>query len=253
MKSKVVMWTLTGVAVVTLLQGVAFAGTLVPDLNDADAVEYTIPDTNDDIDSGVIADGLTLAVRATLNATDVANSATGVVNLLEIGGTTSGTGLIVVDGYYWVSSSQGARYAWPSSDQDLYGFDGAFGVAIGPVTPGVQNDVFFSLDNTNHRLVVGLDGDYSEYTFEGVGGGWNWKGNGTITFAGNHDEVTDGEFGWRGGQTDATNAGVFYNMNAFDPTGTVSLGQYFNDVTSIPEPASLALLGLGTLAILRRR
>jgi hypothetical protein len=253
MKSTLTLAMLCGLAAVVVMPGAVLAGTIVPDLNDANAVEYTIPDSDDDIDSGVLANGLTLAVRATLNATDVANSATGCVNLLEIGGTTSGTGLVVVNGSYFITGSSGNPNAEPTSVLDVDGSDGGIGVAIGAVTPGIENEVFFSLDNANSRLVVGIDGVYTELALTGVGAGWNWKGNGTITFAGNNDTDTAGNFGWRGGQTDDATDGVFYNMNAVDPTGTVALGQYFNEASSVPEPASLALLTLGMGMLFRRR
>jgi len=258
MKQRLYRWTLCGLFAAIVLPGVTLAGTIVPDLNDGDAVEYTVANTDDDIDSGVLANGLTLSARVTLNQTDIDNSATGVVNLLEIGGTTSGTGLVVVNGMYWISGSAANAQGFPSSNLDLDGSDGAIGVAIGPVTPDVQSDVFFSLDNANARLVVGLDGAITEYALTGVGAGWNWKGNGTITFAGNNDTDTAGNYGWRGGQTDNSGGGVWYNGgvgsdNAFDPTGTATLGQYFNTVTSLPEPSALALLGVGALGLLRRR
>lgn len=259
MNQRLPLWALRTLFLLTIAPAAALAGAIVPGLNDGDATEFTAPDQEATItDPGsALANGLTLAVRTTMDSTDIANSATGAINLLEIGGTTSGTSLLVVNGSYWVSGSAGNAQAQPISGLDLDGSDGVIGVEIGAVLQDVEQEVFFSLDNANSRLVVGLDGVISEYALTGVGAGWNWRGNRTMTFAGNNDTLTGNPnpifYGWRGGLSDDNTDGVFFTNNAFDPSGTVSLGQYFNTVTSVPEPSALLLLSLGVLGVLRRR
>ncbi len=239
--------------------GMVSAGTLVPDLSDGSAIYSTTVRGSTGVDvypAPVLANGMTLAARFTPSAADITNSASGAVAILETGGTTSGTGLWLINGNVWFLSSSGNQNAFPTGPSDLDGSNNAIGVQLGTVAAGVQTDIFASFDTANATILVGQNGSYSDFTLTGVTGGWNWTGNDTVSFGDLAlDQPSAGIFGFRGGLTDNNTAGLFYTNSAIALDGTVSLGQVFNAVSTVPEPTSglLALGALAATAIRRRR
>jgi hypothetical protein len=240
--------------------GSALGGTIVPDLNDGDAVfSSTIPTTTGTNSyNPTNANGVTLAARFTPSALDITNSASGAVAIIETGGTTSGTGLWILDGSVWFSSSSGDQNAFPSSSSDLDGSDSAVGVQLGSVTAGSEMTVFVSFDTAGGSLLASQDSSISVFTLAGVADGWNWTGNDTVGFGIADPEVAaGGNLGWRGGLGDLDGLeppSLFNGNTAMDLDGSVSLGQVFNDVSAVPEPSTVSLLaGLFGFAVLRRR
>ncbi|MBB5353956.1 hypothetical protein HNR46_004226 [Haloferula luteola] len=238
--------------------GLASAGTIVPDLSDGTALYSQTSANTGTIGATDLASGLTLAAQFTPSTTDLSNSTTGAVGIIEIGGTTSGSGLWLIDGSVWFLSSSGDANAFPSGPADLAGGDAAFGIQLGMVAANVETTIFVSLDTTNATILVGQDGAYSEFSLTGVTGTWNWRGNSTVSF-GTVDETVPnaaaGLKGYRGGLTDNATAGDFFTNNAVALDGTVTLGQVFNAVSTVPEPTTglLALGGLAGMAFFRRR
>jgi hypothetical protein len=230
------------------------AGTIVPGLDDSTALRTFTASQTVTNTAGVLTRGVTLAVRLTPNTTDLYNSFSGPVNLLEIGGTQNGSALVLLDGQYWfVTKTNNAGAAAPTGIADTQGIDNAVGVAIGNATANQQADLYASFDGNASRLIVGLDGGAVRHNLLNVPN-WNWEGNGTLTFAG-LDPVLNGTiYGSRGGLSEFELSRFFTNL-ASPFSGSVSLGQYFNDVARpdpfniIPEPAAavlLAVLGMTT-------
>ena len=208
------------------------AGTIVPGLKDATALNsFTAADQTVTETRGAVSSGLTLAVRLTPNAADLYNSFTGPVNLLDIGGTQNGSALVLLDGQYWfISKSNNGGAAAPTGIADRDGIDNAVGVVIGAAVPDKQADLYASFDGVNARLVVSLDGNAVSHDLAHVPH-WNWKGNGSLTFAGINNVLNGRTFGSRGGLSEAESS-RFYTNRAATFTGAVSLGQYFNAVAS---------------------
>jgi|GEM_PF-3972765 len=242
-----------------LAGGTAFGGTIVPDLDDGDAIfdQTTATANPSNVNPAVVLDsGLTLAASVVPSTLDISNSSTSAVALMEIGGTTSGSGLWLIDGSVWFLSSSGNSTAVPdSSPLDLSGANGAIGARIGALAAGVTTEVFVSFDRINGTLLTSLDSVVASYTVSDVAG-WNWGGNRTISFGNADSTDTGGNAGWRGGLADLPGGDPsLFNTNlAVDFDGTLVRGQVFNQVSTIPEPAVPALsLGALALAALRRR
>ena len=243
------------VVVAGATSGVATAGTIVPDLDDGTALFSSTTTTTTGANSynPVVENGMTLAARFTPSAVDITNSATGAVAILETGGTTSGSGLWIINGSVWFLSSSGNATAFPTGPSDLDGSNGAIGIQLGSVTAGVATSIFASFDGANATVLVGQNGAYSDYSLTGVGSGWNWTGNDTVGFGiAATDEPAAGLKGFRGGLTDNNTAGLFFTNNGVSLDGTVALGQIFNAVSTVPEPGSV-LLAAGGLAVLAGR
>ena len=256
------------VSAVLALTTAAQAGTIVPGLVDSTALNTFGPGPGELTNqAGVIGTtagpgpGVTLAVRVTPTADDLTNSVDTGVNLLEIGGTSSGTGLMIVNGNYWFVTSNGNPTVVPAGPADYDGADASVSVLIGAAVAGVQADVyaaFFPSANNAGTLTTSLNGVATTSGMTTVGNLWNWEGNGTISFASVATVISNAgnPVGSRGGMHQNVDVGgPFLAATAVDFLGTATLGQYFNAVPAVvvPEPASAALLGLGGLALLGRR
>lgn len=235
-----------------------YGGTIVPDLNDGDAVFSSTTPTTTGIDSyaPTLANGVTLAASVTPTALDISNSAAGAVAVIETGGTTSGTGLWILDGNLWFLASSGNATAVPSSSLDLDGSDKAIGVQLGAVTGGIQLDVFASFDGANGSLLVSQNSSVSTFSLSNVTGAWNWTGNDSVGFGIADPTLSGANLGWRGGLADlAAGTSIFSCNSAQSLDGSVTLGQVFNAVSTVPEPGTSALIGFGLAALIgvRRR
>lgn len=229
----------------------AFGGTIVPDLSDASAIySSTSPAVTaaNGYPAPTLANGLTLAARFTPDATDIANSANGAVAVIETGGTTSGTGLWIINGSLWFSGSSGSATAIPTSNLDLDGSDKAIGVQLGSLTAGVQVDIFASLDSAHNKLLISQNSSVLSYTLVNVGSAWNWNGNSSVGFGIADPTVVNGNFGFRGGLADLTaGSSLFSGNSAMSLDGSVALGQIFNNVSAVPEPGMPGMIGMGLL------
>jgi hypothetical protein len=198
---------------------------------------------------------MTLAARFTPSATDISNSGSGAVAVIETGGTTSGTGLWILSGSLWFLGSSGNATAVPSSSLDLDGSDNAIGLDLGPVTGGIETTVFTSFDTANGSLLVSLDSNVSTFSLSNVSGTWNWTGNDSVGFGIADPTLSNGNLGWRGGLADLSDSSLFNANIGLSLDGSVSLGQIFNAVSTVPEPGTMSLIGLGFAALvcMRRR
>lgn len=252
-------------AAVVVVGGVvdsARAGTIVPDLNDGDAIFSSATPVATTATTANNANGVTLAASLTPDATDITNSATGptggTVNIIEIGGTANGAAIMISDGQYLFTtnfenngSGGGAR---GSSADDTDGADGIISVFLGDAVAGESAEVWASFDASADVVRFGLNGTLNEVALTNVADNWNWSGNDTLSIA-----DIDPTNGSRGGLFDigdyasAPFPDNFAAAASSTLSGSFTLGQYFNDVSAVPEPASLALVGLGGLCLIARR
>ncbi|MBK1882259.1 PEP-CTERM sorting domain-containing protein [Luteolibacter pohnpeiensis] len=221
----------------------AHAGTIVPDLDDSLAIYSQSTANTTTTGTVTLSQGVTLAAQFTANASDLLNSTTGAVSVIEIGGTTSGTGLYIIDGYLWLLGSSTTATTAPSSSSDVDASDNSIGVQLGAVTAGVQSTIFASLNTTNGTLLISQDSIVTTFALSGITSSWNWAGNRTASFGIADATVVNGNNGYRGGLVDAASNPLFNSNNAYSLTGDLTLGQVFNTVSSVPEPSVPALLG----------
>lgn len=236
-------------------QHLAYAGTIVPDIDDSDPsnvfTSTVTTTTGANSYAPTLENGVTLAAQLTPSQADVAAPDTTAVAVIETGGTTSGSGIWLLGGNYWFLTSNGNPNALPA---DADGSDSGIGVNLGPAIADQQNEVWASFDGAGAVLRAGVNGAVAIYPLSNVSGTWNWTGNDTVSFGVASPVVTGANFGHRGGLVDNLTAPAMFDTNAaVDLTGTVSLGQVFNTVSNVPEPGSLALLGLITAGLLHRR
>lgn len=240
-------------------QPTLFAGTIVPDIDDNDSSlvfsDTTVASTSDGSFAPTLANGLTLAAQITPTQADIDSPADKAVAVIETGGTTSGTGLWIVDGDYWFLTSSGNPSALPT---DSDGANQAIGVNLGAAVADQQNEVWASFDGANALLKGSVNGVVTDYLLANVNDGWNWAGNKSVSLGEASLTATGANLGWRGGLVDNLVAPATFDTNAaVDLDGAVSLGQVFNTISNapatIPEPSSIALVGLLAAGLLRRR
>lgn len=218
-----------------------------------------------------ITQGNGLTVNFTLAPS--ANDLTGTVLIAEIGGTSNGTGLYLINGVPTLLGKPSAGNATPAptslNDTDLS--DKTFAVQVGsaPLLPGVSYSLAAVYDTTGQKVQMAYTADGSHfttntYTLTNTAGATNWNGNSGVSIAANSLRA-DGSGpiqGLRGGLSESATSGVFYAGNATDGTGgvkdfagTISQGAMWNAVGTVvtPEPSTLALAALVTPTLLRRR
>ncbi|MGA2171585.1 MAG: PEP-CTERM sorting domain-containing protein [Sedimentisphaerales bacterium] len=181
-------------------------------------------------------------------------------------GATLGTGSLAVKttGGYWT-----LEYGFPSV------------ISMGTDVTGFQMDVTFLAEDSRwasgwggqiDKIAVNSDGasgwkEYARTTCKDqigndVGPGWS-PGWGDQTWTYSYD-MSDSSYNSNGAtylqiimsvQTGSIPSGIFYidNVKLLDDNANLDLTGIGNQMTSIPEPATMALLGLGGLALIRRK
>ncbi len=245
--------------------GIASGGVIVPSLDDGTALgQYNVARNGLLNEVADITTGkMTLAARFN---PDISQATAGPVIVIENGGTSNGTGLYLTSGnLVFVAKAANGRYSIPTSMNDTdFVNDGtgkAMAVLLGAVNFGAENKIYVSMDLNNGLLFASINGAASSFAITNSIGTENLDGNRSVSFLGAAPLPSD-QYGWLGGllEEDATNqASTLYPQlfwtNAVPMTQTDGynnqLGQVF--AAYVPEPATLMLLGLGSLLTLRRR
>lgn len=251
-----------------MMTGFAFAGVIVPGWDDGTALVQFSAAHNGVVNevADITTGAMTLAARFN---PDASQASVGPVIVIENGGTSNGTGLYLANGSLVFCAKAGnGRYSLPTSLTDTnFANDGtgkAMAVDLGAVNFGAENAVFVSMDLKNGLLFANINGVTSSFTITGSDGTENLDGNRTVSFLGVAPIPTtpNNEYGWLGGlleEGNGNNASTLYPQlfwtNAVAMVQTAGydnqLGQVFS--TYIPEPATLCLLGLGAIAVRRRK
>ncbi|MCA9247432.1 MAG: PEP-CTERM sorting domain-containing protein [Planctomycetales bacterium] len=209
------------------------------------------------------ANGLTFHVSFTPSAADIASASTA-VNLIDVGGSSNGTGLYLVGGeLFFISKMNGAPadvYSTASNDLDFSSGNSMIGAksSYGTLSAGVEYTVaamYDPLNVGNESLTLAVMSDLSPqlttdvFSLTGVGAKNNWSGDDSVTFL---------IGGSSGGATSNIGSDIFNQTDILgNPfTGIVGRGFYFNaqaNLVAIPEPSTALLLGAGLLGLVARR
>ncbi|QNN24452.1 hypothetical protein HED60_19965 [Planctomycetales bacterium ZRK34] len=186
---------------------------------------------------------------------------TGTVLLMEVGGTSNGSGLYLVDGVpVFLSKQDGGSGNVPTGLNDTDFTDGNDTVAVSHSFGELDADVEYVLAamlNTNTGQLIltlrdGLTGDILTDLIQLTGEGptKNWSGNDTLSVGFNNSINPSGD---RGALNGVNNGNPFYYDTVADFTGYLDRATYAN--IFIPTPAALpgGLALLATLVLRRRR
>lgn len=159
------------------------AGEIVPGLDDSTALaDYIVARAGTDTDTADITSGqLTLAARFSPDASQLAG---GPFIVIEIGGTTNGTGLYLGDGDLIFASKNSNQSGLPESMNDADFSDNALAVTLGAVNFGVENEVYVSMDLNTGELISSINGVMSSYAITNSTGSENLDGNHSVSFLG---------------------------------------------------------------------
>jgi hypothetical protein len=240
--------------------------------------------TEGGVTSGTRANGMTMNVTVTPLAADL----TGTVLLMEIGGSTNGTGFYLINGVPTFVSKQSSGSSYdpsPANDSAMSSTDSSITVSTGtPLVAGttyslaaIMSFAQVSSGSTTYvcsNVTLGMEagsGPVSAFSFPitdtdttaAAPGSINWDGNNTLSYGAadtTNTSTTGGTtYGYRGGLSDdTTGGGVFYDNNSGSFSGTLGQGLFYNSTGSIvgvPEPlsASTVLLTAAALGAGRRR
>jgi len=168
-----VCWTVTDVR----------AGEIVPTLDDKTALaNYTAARAgvvNDTID--LTSGKLTLAARFN---PDPSQRTGGPIIVIEIGGTTNGTGLYLGDGNLIFAAKSTNQLGLPTSMNDTDFSDNALAITLGPVKFGVENEVYVSFDAGTGKLLSSINHITRLYTITGSNASKNLDGTRSVSFLG---------------------------------------------------------------------
>jgi hypothetical protein len=176
-------------------------------------------------DPASAASGLTMHVTFTPSAADIASAGTA-INLLEIGGTSNGTGLYLLGGeLHFLSKMNGSPGNTPSFD-DLAFNSGNNMVSVkstfGLLTAGTTYTVAAAYDPMTAKTLKlairksGINTHVDSYVLTGVGTKTNWSGDDTVT-------NLNGDSSIGGGNSNSSNA--FYDISIRDNDFAGSQGQ----------------------------
>ncbi len=217
--------------VVACLGGPALvhADNLVVGLDDGDAV-FTggTAGSTTTVSEPTHGNGLTYAV----DITPVASDLTGLTSVIEIGGTSNGAGLYLLDGVPVFISKAGTNdqstATMPLDDtnggNEGAGFVNVFAVdhSGGALSAGTDYTIVAELDNANAALNLRVGAARDAFSLTGVGSGWAWSGNNTLAY------LSMDSAGSRGGLDNKTPETVFDQNVASAFSGTAREGRYWN-------------------------
>lgn len=169
------------------------AGEIVPGLDDTTVLaDYTDAYAGAESDTTDNTTGLlTLAARF---SPDESLASGGPFIIIEIGGTTNGTGLYLGDGNLIFACKSANQSGLPESMNDTDFSDGAMAVTLGAIDLGVENEVYVSMDLNSGVLISSINGTAALHTINGSDGTENLDGNRSVAFLGDGD-VTPGFMG----------------------------------------------------------
>ncbi len=207
------------------------AGDIVPNLDDSTALaDYTAARAGLDGDTTDITSGqITLAAR--FNPA-VSQATGGPFIVIEIGGTSNGTGLYLGNGNLIFAAKNANQHGLPDSMNDTDFSDNALAITLGAVNFGVENKVYVSLDVNTGELVSSINGVVTSYTITNSTGSENLDGNHSVSFLGLNTIIP----GHMGGLLEAgeTQFPLLFWTNAANMTQTAGYnnqrGQVFAEV-----------------------
>ncbi|ARN56325.1 LamG-like jellyroll fold domain-containing protein [Sedimentisphaera salicampi] len=217
-----------------------FAGEIVPEFDDSDAiVDYSERQLQNSSDmTGIVDSGLiTLTAKFTPTEADTTKT-DGPVIVTEVGGSNYGTGIFICDGMLTFGSkgangSGGGNAVVESlNDTDASG-DGGVAVALGPVYPNIETELFVSFNSGTGELIAMINGRLYTETITGSVQVTNLSGNRTVSVLGwvpGPDEDY-GVFGGLNNSNDPPDLVNQANVVAMETvSGTPLRGQIFEDV-----------------------
>jgi len=172
------------ILVMVLLLNVAVqAGEIVPGLDDRTALaDYTAARAGVANDTAKITSGkITLAARFNPDPSQMTG---GPIIVIETGGTTNGTGLYLGDGNLVLAAKSNNQLGLPTSMNDTDFSDDALAITLGPVKPGVENEVYVSFDAGTGELLSSINHITRLYTITGSNSSKNLDGNCSVSFLG---------------------------------------------------------------------
>jgi len=178
---------------VLTLNVVVRAGEIVPGLDDSTALaDYTAARAGVANDTAKITSGkITLAARFNPDPSQMTG---GPIIVIETGGTTNGTGLYLGDGNLVLAAKSNNQLGLPTSMNDTDFSDNALAITLGPIKPGVENEVYVSFDAGTGELLSSINRVTQLYTITGANSSKNLDGNCSVSFLGS-DTIIPGHMG----------------------------------------------------------
>jgi hypothetical protein len=243
---------LSAVFFVSLMMNGLPAGVIVPGLDDSTALaDYSAARAGTTTDTVENATGLlTLAARFNPDASQMTG---GPFIVIEIGGTSNGTGLYLGDGNLIFACKNNNQLGLPASMNDMNFSDNALALTLGPVVFGVENKVYISMNLNTGEFISSINGITTLHTITNSTGSENLDGNHSVSFLG-LDALVPGHMGGLV-ETGAAQFPLLFWNNAANMTQTAGYnnqrGQVFAAAVPAPQPPYSILIveSNGTTAI----